>query len=47
MELKDTIPMMTSDDYRDCFKAEYHQLLIRIRKLRAIIEEKRNAAFNS
>ena len=33
MELKDTIPMMESADYKERFKAEYYQLGIRIGKL--------------
>lgn len=33
MELKDTIVMMTSDDYKERFKAEVCQLDIRIGKL--------------
>lgn len=33
MELKDTIEMMTSNDYKERFKAEYHQLKIRLEKL--------------
>lgn len=33
MELKDTIPMMESIDYKERFKAEYCQLRIRIGKL--------------
>lgn len=33
MELKDTIEMMTSADYHERFRAEYHQLHIRYRKL--------------
>ena len=32
-ELKDTIALMTSADYRDRFKAEYYQLKIRHEKL--------------
>ena len=32
-ELKDTIALMQSDDYKDRFKAEYHQLRIRLEKL--------------
>lgn len=32
-ELKDTIALMTSDDYKDRFKAEYYQLQIRHEKL--------------
>jgi hypothetical protein len=33
MELKDTIPQMTSEDYKERFKAEYNQLKIRLEKL--------------
>lgn len=33
MELKDTIEMMTSEDYKERFKAEYSQLKIRLNKL--------------
>lgn len=32
-ELKDTIGMMTSSDYKDRFRAEYYQTKIRYRKL--------------
>ena len=32
-ELRDTITLMTSDDYKDRFKAEYYQLKIRHEKL--------------
>ena len=32
-ELKDTIEMMQSADYKERFKAEYHQLRIRLEKL--------------
>jgi hypothetical protein len=35
MELKDTIKMMTSEDYRERFKAEYLQTKIRYEKLKA------------
>lgn len=35
MELKDTIEMMTSEDYKERFKAEYHQTKIRYEKLMA------------
>ena len=35
MELKDTIEMMQSDDYKERFKAEYHQTKIRYEKLKA------------
>ena len=33
MELNDTIELMQSTDYKDRFKAEYHQLCIRREKL--------------
>lgn len=38
MELKDTIEMMTSDDYKERFKAEYWQLKIRHDKLRKMVD---------
>lgn len=41
MELKDTIEMMTSADYKERFKAEYYQLKIRLEKLHAIITKMR------
>lgn len=39
MELKDTIELMQSDDYKDRFKAEYYQVKIRLEKLRAMLEK--------
>lgn len=33
MELKDTVGMMLSDDYKERFKAEYYQTKIRYDKL--------------
>lgn len=35
MELKDTVDMMQSTDYRERFKAEYYQTKTRYEKLRA------------
>ena len=35
MELKDTIQMMCSSDYKERFKAEYYQTKIRYEKLKA------------
>lgn len=35
-ELKDTIELMNSSDYKDRFKAEYYQLKIRYTKLHAM-----------
>lgn len=40
MTLADTIPMMTSNDYRERFKAEYFQTKIRSSKLQVLIEER-------
>ena len=37
MELKDTIELMTSEDWKDRFKAEYLQTKIRYEKLHKII----------
>lgn len=38
-DLKSTVDMMISDDYKERFKAEYHQLVIRFGKLRAMLEK--------
>lgn len=35
MELKDTINMMLSEDYKERFKAEYYQTKIRYEKIKA------------
>lgn len=37
MELKDTIELMNSSDYKDRFKAEYYQTKIRYEKLHAML----------
>lgn len=39
MELKDTIEMMNSEDYKERFKAEYYQVKIRLEKLEAMLEK--------
>lgn len=39
MELKDTIKMMTSADYKERFKAEYYQLKIRGEKLTTMLNK--------
>ena len=36
MELKDTVELMNSEDYRERFKAEYYQAKIRYDKLDAM-----------
>lgn len=38
MELKDTIELMKSNDYKDRFKAEYYQLKIRKEKLLKMVD---------
>lgn len=37
MELKDTIEMMTSSDFKERFRAEYYQLKIRLEKLNEML----------
>ena len=37
MELKDTIEMMQSADYKERFKAEYYQTKIRYERLHAVL----------
>lgn len=37
MELKDTIEMMNSEDYKERFKAEYYQTKIRYDKLHSML----------
>ena len=39
MELKETIELMNSTDFKDRFRAEYFQLKIRIEKLEAMLEK--------
>lgn len=39
MELKDTVALMQSDDYKDRFKAEYHQVVIRFKKLKTMLDK--------
>ena len=46
MELKNTINMMNSDDYKERFKAEYCQVVIRYHKLKAMLEKWDNGALN-
>lgn len=37
MNLKDTVEMMNSDDYKERFKAEYYQLVTRYRGLKTML----------
>ena len=46
MELKDTIEMMQSVDYKERFKAEYYQVVIRYQKLKAMILKWDNGELN-
>jgi len=46
MELKETIEMMQSEDYKERFKAEYHQLGIRVTKLRDFVDKYEKGELN-
>lgn len=48
MELKDTVEMMGSADYKERFRAEYYQLKVRYDKLVAMVEkwDKGELSFN-
>lgn len=39
MKLSDTVEMMTSSDYKERFKAEYHQLRIRYLGLQGMLDK--------
>ena len=39
MELKDTIELMNSADYKERFKAEYLQIVVRYKKLKAMLDK--------
>jgi hypothetical protein len=45
MELKDTVEMMLSNDYKERFKAEYWQLKIRHDKLQKLVNNWENLDF--
>lgn len=38
-ELGDTIEMMNSEDYKERFKAEYYQVVIRYQKLKSMLDK--------
>lgn len=42
MELRDTVEMMNSADYKERFKAEYYQTAIRYGKLKAMVDKYNN-----
>lgn len=46
IELKDTLEQMTSEDYKERFKAEYYQLAIRYQKLRTMLNKWDNGDLN-
>lgn len=46
MELKDTVELMTSDDYKERFIAEYCQVKIRYEKLKYMLERWDNGILN-
>lgn len=46
MELKDTITMMQSADYKERFKAEYQQVVIRYQKLNDMLKKWDNGELN-
>lgn len=39
LELKDTVEMMNSTDYKKRFEAEYQQVVIRYQKLKAMLDK--------
>lgn len=39
MELKDTISLMQSNDYKERFEAEYYQTVIRYKKLKKMVTD--------
>ena len=42
MQLKDTIELMTSEDFKERFKAEYYQLLFRLDSLTDMLNKWEN-----
>lgn len=46
MELKDTVSLMNSDNYKERFKAEYQQVVIRYQKLNDMLEKWDNGELN-
>lgn len=46
MELKDTIALMESEDFKDRFRAEYYQVKIRLEKLNIMLEEYKAGLLN-
>ena len=46
MELKETVKMMNSADYKERFKAEYYQVVIRYQKLKTMLQKWDNGELN-
>lgn len=46
MELKDTIEMMNSNDYKERFQGEYYQLVIRINGLSNMLTKYKEGTLN-
>lgn len=46
MELIDTNEMMISDDYKERFRTEYYQVVIRYKKLQAMLDKWDNGNLN-
>ena len=46
MEIKETISMMTSEDYKERFKGEYLQLKIRSEKLESMLKKYKAGILN-
>lgn len=46
MELNATVEMMNSEDYKERFKAEYYQVVIRYKKLQAMLDKWDNGELN-
>lgn len=46
MELRDTVGMMNSADYKERFKAEYYQVVIRYQKLKEMLRKWDNGELN-
>ncbi len=46
MQLKDTVDLMTSDDYKKRFEAEYYQLVIRYNTLKKLVRDWENGKLN-
>lgn len=47
MELKDTVDLMLSDNYKERFQAEFHQLNIRIAEVRRLLKGYREGNFTT